>query len=136
MSRSSFVLAAAVLVCLAHPAASHAQTGSQQPASPQTPPADPASPPPPSAAPEAPQTPEQRIEALDQQIRILARQIEIEKEAQSAAQAAAPTVSAGTAGFDIHSADGAFRVRIRGYLHSDFRKYLDDDAKLGTDQFL
>jgi len=136
MFRSSFVFAAAV-VCLARPAVAQQPAGSQpapasQPATPQAKPADPA----PSTAPETPATPEERIEALDQQIRILARQIEIDKEAQAAAQAAAPAVAAGTAGFDIHSADGAFRVRIRGYLHSDFRKYLDDDAKLGTDAFL
>jgi phosphate-selective porin OprO/OprP len=97
-------------------------------------PAAPAPATPPAA--EVPPTAEERIEALDQQIRILARQIEIEKEAQTATQAAAPAVSAGTGGFDIHSADNAFRVRIRGYLQSDFRKYLDDDAKLGTDAFL
>jgi phosphate-selective porin OprO/OprP len=84
----------------------------------------------------SPQTTEERIQQLDQQIKILARQIEIEKEAQTAAQASTPAVSAGTAGFDIHSADGAFRLRIRGYLQSDFRKYLDDDARLGTDSFL
>jgi phosphate-selective porin OprO/OprP len=120
MFRSSFVLAAALL-CLARPAIA------QQPAS-QTPPA--------SAAPETPQSPEERIEALDQQIKILARQVEIDKEAEAAAKAAAPAASAGAGGFDIHSADGAFRVRIRGYVHSDFRKYLNDDAKLGTDAFL
>jgi phosphate-selective porin OprO/OprP len=85
---------------------------------------------------EKPQTPADKIEQLDQQIRILARQIEIEKEAQAAAQAAAPVVAAGTGGFEIRSADSAFRLRIRGYLQSDFRKYIDDEDARGTDSFL
>ena len=85
---------------------------------------------------QAPKTPEEQIQELDQKVRVLARQIEIEKEAADAAKATAPVVAAGAGGFEIRSADSAFRVRIRGYLHSDFRKYLEDDARLGTDGFL
>ena len=102
-----------------------------RPAAAQTP--APASPP---AEQDAPKTAEEKIQELDQQIRILARQIEIEKEAADAAKATAPAVAAGAGGFEIRSADSAFRVRIRGYLHSDFRKYLDDEARAGTDSFL
>ena len=90
----------------------------------------------PPAEQEAPKTPEEKIQDLDQQIRILARQIELEKEAAEAAKVTAPAVAAGAGGFEIRSADSAFRVRIRGYLHSDFRKYLDDEARAGTDSFL
>jgi phosphate-selective porin OprO and OprP len=85
---------------------------------------------------EAPKTSEEKIQDLDQQIRILARQIEIEKEAADAAKATAPVVAAGAGGFEIRSADSAFRLRIRGYLHSDFRTYLDDESRVGTDSFL
>jgi phosphate-selective porin OprO/OprP len=93
-----------------------------------------------SAAPpetqEPQKTPEERIQELDQQIRILARQIEIDKEAQAAEKAAAPVVTVGPGGLEVRSADSAFRVRVRGYLHSDFRKYVDDETRLGTDAFL
>jgi hypothetical protein len=84
----------------------------------------------------APQTPEERIEALDQQLRILARQIEIEKEAAAAAQATAPVAVAGANGFELRSADSAFRLRIRGYLHADSRYYGGDDDNRGIDTFL
>lgn len=87
-------------------------------------------------SPAAAQTPDEKIQELDQQLRILARQIEIEKEAADAAKATAPTVAAGAGGFEIRSADSAFRVRIRGYLHSDFRTYLEDEGRTGTDAFL
>jgi multidrug resistance efflux pump len=42
-------------------------------------------------------------------------------------------VSVGAGGLEVRSADSAFRVRVRGYLHSDFRKYVDDEARAGTD---
>jgi phosphate-selective porin OprO and OprP len=106
--------------------------GAAVPAAAQTPPA-PAAPPDPPAA---PQTPDERIQELDQQLRILARQVELDKDAQTAAQATAPVVAAGPGGFEIRSADSAFRVRIRGYLHADSRYYGDDDARLGTDTFI
>ena len=83
-----------------------------------------------------PADPRRAIEALDQQLRILARQIEIEKEAATAAQATAPVAVAGAGGFELRSADSAFRLRIRGYLHADSRYYGDDDDNRGIDTFL
>ncbi len=85
---------------------------------------------------QTPKTAEEKIQELDQQIRILARQIEIEKEAADAAKATAPAVAAGAGGFEIRSADSAFRVRIRGYLHADSRYYGDDDDNRGLDTFI
>jgi len=84
----------------------------------------------------APQTPEERIDTLDQQLKILARQLEIEKEAATAAQATAPVAVAGANGFELRSADSAFRLRIRGYLHADSRYYGGDDDNRGIDTFL
>ena len=81
-------------------------------------------------------TPEERIHELDQQIKILARQIEIEKEAADAAKAAAPVVTVGTNGLEIRSADSAYRLRVRGYLHADTRLYPGDDDNRGVDSFL
>lgn len=117
---------AAFLSCTAATVA--AQTPSPSPA-PETPPA-------PADPQAAPQTTEERIEALDQQLKILARQLEIEKEAAAAAQAAAPVSVAGPAGFELRSADGAFAVRFRGYIHADTRYYADDEESRGVDNFL
>lgn len=85
---------------------------------------------------QAPKTPDEKIQELDQQLRILARQLEIEKKAADAAKATAPAVAAGAGGFEIRSADSAFRVRIRGYLHADSRYYGDDDDNRGLDTFI
>lgn len=67
-----------------------------------------------------------RLEALDQQIRVLARTIELEREQAAEAAREAPTVRAGRDGFALRSADDAFQFRLRGYLHSDNRIYLQD----------
>jgi phosphate-selective porin OprO/OprP len=91
---------------------------------------------PPAEAAAAPLTTEEKIEQLDQQIRILARQIEIEKEAATAAAATAPAAGAGAGGFELRSADGAFRIRFRGYLHADSRLYGEDEGARGVDNFL
>jgi phosphate-selective porin OprO/OprP len=126
MFRSSFALLVRGLAAIAAIAATGAAPAWAQPqaAPAQTVPA------------EAPLTTEEKIEQLDQQIRILARQLEIEKEAATAAAAAAPAAGAGAGGFELRSADGAFRVRFRGYLHADSRLYGDDDGARGVDNFL
>jgi phosphate-selective porin len=49
---------------------------------------------------------------------------------------APPVVTAGAGGFEIRSADSAFRLRIRGYVHGDFRGYPADEEGRGTDAFL
>jgi phosphate-selective porin OprO/OprP len=118
-SAAAPVLLAALLIAVVRPA------GAQTPA--------PASPP---AEQDAPKTAEEKIQDLDQQIRILARQIEIEKEAADAAKTTAPVPVAGAGGFELRSADSAFRVRFRGYLHADSRYYAKDDEARGTDSFL
>jgi phosphate-selective porin OprO and OprP len=116
------LLTGAAIACLLGPAA----TAAAQTAPPaETAPANP-----------TPLTTEAKIEQLDQQIRILARQIEIEKEASTAAAATAPAAGAGAGGFELRSADGAFRVRFRGYLHADSRLYGDDQESRGVDSFL
>ena len=120
----------AILTCTAATvdAQTPAPAPAPAPAAPETAPADPQAP--------VPQTAEERIETLDQQLRILARQLEIEKEAATAAQATAPVAVAGAGGFELRSADSAFRLRIRGYLHADSRYYGGDDDNRGVDTFL
>jgi phosphate-selective porin OprO and OprP len=53
-----------------------------------------------------------------------------------AAAQAPPVAVAGANGFELRSADSAFRLRIRGYLHADSRYYGGDDDNRGTDTFL
>jgi len=48
----------------------------------------------------------------------------------------APVVSAGQDGFTLRSADGAFALKLRGYLQLDGRFYLDDDERRATDSFV
>ena len=79
-----------------------------------------------TAKPAAAATPtiEERLDELDAQIRVLARQMEIDKEQAAAAAKSAPVVQAARDGFSFRSADGAFRLRLRGYVQSDGRFFL------------
>ena len=61
---------------------------------------------------EAPLSTEQRLDELDQKVRVLERKEELVKEAAEAA---------GRDGFSIRSADGAFVLRLRGYVQVDAR---------------
>lgn len=77
-----------------------------------------------------------RIERLEQQLLIHARLDELWRDSLASVLRAQPVVSAGRDGFSLRSADGAFALRFRGYLHSDGRFFLDDSLKPGTSQFL
>jgi phosphate-selective porin OprO/OprP len=131
--RSSVLVIPFVVAAVVSGAAAVAAAQTPSPAPAPAPDTAPASAPDPQTP---PQTPEERIDTLDQQIRILARQLEIEKEAATAAQAAAPVATAGANGFELRSADSAFRLRIRGYLQADSRYYGGDDDNRGIDTFL
>lgn len=77
-----------------------------------------------------------RIEKLEQQVRISDRLREIWQDSVTAALKAQPKLAASREGFSITSSDGAFQLKIRGYVHSDGRYYLSDSLKPGTTQFL
>jgi phosphate-selective porin OprO and OprP len=67
---------------------------------------------------------QEQVEALDQQVRVLQRQLELEHEkTEQAAKTSAGVTANGPEGFQIKSADGAFTLRLRGYLQSDARFY-------------
>ena len=68
------------------------------------------------------------LQALDQRLRVFQRNIEIEREQSDARTSAAPRITAGREGFALQSADGNFRVRLRGYVHSDGRFYPADSG--------
>ena len=99
---------------------------------------------PPTADSPAPATPaprtldalETQIEQLDQQIGIVSRQLEIEREQAGERAKTTPVVGAGREGFAMRSADGAFQLRLRGYIQSDGRFYADDHEAQGADTFL
>jgi phosphate-selective porin OprO/OprP len=57
---------------------------------------------------------------LDQRVRVLERKLEI-------AEQAAPSFTAGKEGFSWKSAEGAYVLKIRGYLHVDGRFFAGDD---------
>src|SRR5688572_25028060 len=50
--------------------------------------------------------------------------------------AAAPQRSAGPGGFSLQSADGQFRLRLRGHAQADGRFFLNDAKQRGADTFL
>jgi phosphate-selective porin OprO/OprP len=84
-----------------------------------------------------PRTVEERLDDLDQRLRVLDRKAELEKEqaAERAKTAGAATASARD-GFSLRSADGAFVLRLRGYVQFDGRFFQDDEQRPGVDTFL
>ena len=79
----------------------------------------------------------QQVEEQQQQIRIIERKLELNDEAAKAAIPNTPIVRASPSqGFRIQSADGANVVRLRGVLHFDGRRYLDDITAPTADTWL
>lgn len=81
-------------------------------------------------------TAEELIEELSMQIRILARQVELDRDAAAERARSAPQPAAGRSGFSVRSSDGNFRLRLRGYMHSDGRFFLNDRDQRGVDTFV
>lgn len=79
---------------------------------------------------------EEHWQQLDQKIRILERKLELEKEAADKEAAKRGVVEAGEKGFAIRSADGAWQLKLRGYVQADGRFYLDDGQQSATNDLL
>ena len=77
----------------------------------------------------------QQLQALDQKVKILERNRELEGEAAEAKAKTIPTVSLGAVGLNFSSPDSNFVFKIRGYIQSDTRTYLNEDVA-GNDSFL
>ncbi|MFB3812512.1 MAG: porin [Terriglobales bacterium] len=77
-----------------------------------------------------------RLEALDQKLRILERNRELEQEGLAAKAKQTPVVAAGKDGFSLQSADKSFQLKVGGYVHADGRFFPDDNAHVGTDNFV
>ncbi len=73
---------------------------------------------------------------LDQRIRILERQLELAAEKTEAAAKSQAHAVAGKDGFEIKSADGAFRLKLRGYLQVDGRFFVADKKLPATDSWV
>jgi len=82
------------------------------------------------------QTLEEKVQELDQKIRILERKDEIVQEAATEKAKTATSTTSGRDGFSLRSADGAYQLKIRGYVHLDGRFYQSDDERPATDTFI
>ncbi|MGQ0720130.1 MAG: OprO/OprP family phosphate-selective porin [Candidatus Eiseniibacteriota bacterium] len=73
---------------------------------------------------------------LDQRVRVLERRLEVADEVAAEKAKTAATFSAGKDGFSWKSADGAYSLKIRGYLHVDGRFFAGDDRRPQTSGLL
>ena len=64
---------------------------------------------------------------IDQRVRILERKLEIQEEAAAEKAKTAPSTTAGKEGFSWKSPDGAYVLKLRGYIHVDGRFFIDDE---------
>lgn len=85
--------------------------------------------------PPAPPPPAEESE-LEQRLRIVERKLELQAEKEAEAAKTTPVVSVGKEGFSLRSADGAFALKLRGYLQLDGRFYADDAARRAVDTFV
>jgi phosphate-selective porin OprO/OprP len=79
---------------------------------------------------------QEKVDELDQKIRILERKDELEKEAAAEKAKTATNATSGRDGFSLRSADGAYQLKIRGYVQLDGRFFSDDDERPATDTFI
>jgi len=63
------------------------------------------------------------VQELDQKVKVLARKGEVAEEDASAAKKTSPVVKASEDGFGLQSADGNFKIKLRGLLQVDERNY-------------
>lgn len=78
----------------------------------------------------------EQLEAQQQQLRVLERKIELTEEAAKAAAPTTPVVKASPKGFSIGSPDNANVVKLRGTLHFDGRRFIDDVTPETADTWL
>lgn len=83
-----------------------------------------------------PWTVEERLDELDQKIRVIERKDELDKEQAAERAKTSTNVTSGRDGFSFRSADGAYQLRLRGYVQLDGRFFQEDDERPATDTFL
>lgn len=75
-------------------------------------------------------------ESLEQRVKSLEDKLAAEEQEKAEAAKQQPVVSVGKDGFSLRSADGAFALRLRGYVQLDGRFYFDDDELPLVDTFV
>jgi len=76
------------------------------------------------------------LTSLAAEIRALEARLAAVQQQTEPQPAKGAVVSAGADGFSVQSADGAFRLRLRGFISADGRFYLDDASLRPPDGFL
>jgi phosphate-selective porin OprO/OprP len=79
---------------------------------------------------------QQQLDDLDQQIKILSRRWDLYQDSVIAAAKSRPSVTAGSSGFQLKSADGNFLIKFRGYVQADGRFFPGDSAQVLTNDLL
>ncbi|MEP7010749.1 MAG: porin [Acidobacteriota bacterium] len=102
----------------------------QEPTPPAEPPAET------EPADEAPKSVDERLDEIDQKLRVLDRKTEIKDEGDSEKAKTATSVTSGKDGFSFKSADGAYVLKLRGYVQFDGRFFSDDRSRPNVDTFL
>lgn len=76
------------------------------------------------------------MEQLEQELALVRRQLEVDSETQ-ASKGPQPTITAGSDGFSLRSADSAWVLRLRGYTQFDGRFFTSapDNLPPGSDTF-
>src|SRR5262245_57337190 len=78
----------------------------------------------------------ERLKALESEVAVVRRQLEVKKEEDARDAERTAIVTADTQGFSIRSRDQhTYRLRLRGYVQSDGRLFVDNDED-GNDTFL
>ena len=83
-----------------------------------------------------PKSTDEKLDDVDQRLRILERKNELEGEAEAETAKTAGIVSVGKDGFALRSPDGAFVLRLRGYVQTDGRAFSGDSDRPATNTFL
>ncbi len=76
------------------------------------------------------------LQAVDQRLRALERNLELQEEARTAREKAAPVVGVSDKGAALRSSDGAYELRFRGLLQGDGRFFTGGEPAGANDTFL
>jgi phosphate-selective porin OprO and OprP len=77
-----------------------------------------------------------RLRAVEDELALLRRQVETKAEGETRADDRSALVTADTSGFQIRSRDEkTYRLRLRGYVHSDGRFFTEEGDRSNSDSF-
>lgn len=76
------------------------------------------------------------VKELDQKVRVIERKLEIAEEESAKKKKESASLKISEKGASFSTPDGAFELKLRGYLQADARFWLDDEAQDDTDSLL